>query len=906
MVNLVLWSCTGLLAILFLVLGNEALQLCAIPVLVIAILKFYDWRARDMFRRAPGWIAQAAGPAVILIVAVILYGRLLIGDLPINHDHPVFLFRAWNTGTQLLSNGSLTGFSNMMFAGYPANSLYPLGTDLLVVAMRVLSLGILSWETAYCWALFIFVLSYPAALYALGRRFAGPWAGLLAALLGLVDRGAWFQSGWDFNLDWGVWSMGLSFSLCLWSLWSLDRLLFKAGSKNLLATSGFICGAILCHPMAVAILGIMLPAYILVLVLAAKLPAPGLWLPRVVAAGLLGWGLSAFWLVPFIGRQDWFEPLAYFWLPFETIVRGITEGNALAQFGPVFLIGGILGLALGTRRREPFPMFLLIVSGLLLFFSSTTFLLSFDILQKFPAIAHLQLERFSYVIRTAMLLGCGFLIETIIRKPASDPAIGQPYESALKRHGRRFLLAAMIAPFIFYSIRSGPYPFLAPDKPLSWASQSNSYHDLLQAADHLNSLDKKTTGRIAILSQTHDHLLVALPVYTGLPIFKIGFTPENNYRFKFESRDASVWKAVNISHVLSAHALHRPDLTELTRFGRLRLYRFNDFSPRRVSLTGPGQATVSLDEPEALDVQISNAGPDSRLIIHKARYALWQAELNGKQIPISGASIGDSPEVFMQLPVTNGSLHLRYKTGGLEWLGTIISWLSFIVAGLLISAGFFSKLKAYLNKRLRPIASMVCDIVSLTTLAVLVLGSLILVLRLILPSSPDFAGRRIISDLADKLPEAHAEVISAKGSRPCDKYKGSKIQCPGPAWNFAGEKIIVSDHMLRQCIWLHPIERAKFTLHFDNVTLGDHIQGNFGLDDSVVEPPNRHDVNLTVSFDNTELGRFTCPSRRGWHAWDAATPGLAGKIGRVTIQSDASFTGRRHFCFTAYITRDVD
>ncbi len=880
------------------------MRLAAIVFLVVTALALLD-RARAMraWSRLPNWCVEYAGPLILAGIACVIYARLLAGNMPVNHDHPVFLYRAFNTGT-LLSSGSLTGFSPLLFAGYPANSLYPMGTDLLVCAVRGLSLGLASWEQAYCWALFLFILSTPLAFYALGRRFAGPLAGLAAGLLSLIDRGAWMQGGWSFNLDWGVWSMGLSFSLCLWTLWALDRLTHKPGLGRFLLTAGVFVGAILCHPMAVAILGVVVPLFLLVEAWHGELGAPGVWLPRVIGALLLGLGLSAFWLVPFVCRKEWFEPLAYYWLSFPQVIRGVLDGGLLAQFSPALLLAGLVGLLLAARRGISFAWFLLVASGLLVFFASNTFLLAFGVLHKFPALSNLQLERFAYFVRAAMLLGCGFLVAEIRRAGSRIAGRMRPARSVPARHGLRVLATLAIVPFVLFAPRVGPLPYLAPAKPLAWSSESEAYQDLRRAADFINQQDPTTIGRIAVRSSQHDHLLMALPVYTGKPIFKLGFTPENNYRYKFESNDPNVWKALNVSHLLSIGPYQRAGLTEIRRFGRLFLYSFAGFDRSRVSLTGPGTARIERDEPESMDVRLAGTGPGSELTIYLSRYALWSAEMNGVEPPIEGAAIGDTPPVFMRLSVQDGLLRLRYRAGGPEWAGSLLSLLSWLLFIFLTVLLFTTSLRKRVKRLFSPWRAPVGDAL---TLIVLALAGIVLVavpIRLLLPGGPDFPDRTNVCDLGRLVSKAGARVVRPAGSQDCLPFDGRKIRCPGPEWNYAGRTIIISDHLLRECIWLHPIQGAKFALDFDDVPLGDYIQGHFGMDDAAVDPPGPHGVNMTVLLDGRELGRFSCPSRRGWFAWQADTPKRRGTRGRVTIQSDASFTGRRHFCFTAYTTSD--
>lgn len=905
MPNRIAWILAGLGAVAALALGDVPLRLLATPVLIVFLAHVGAQLYGKTAGRLPGWLPGAAAPALLVAAVVVLYGRLLVGDFPVNHDHPVMLLRAWITGTQLIPRCSLTGYSLTMFAGFPANSLYSMGTDLLVCGVKLLGLGLPSWETAYCWALFLFVLSYPLALYALGRRFAGPWAGLVAGVLGLVDRGLWFQSGWDFNLNWGVWSMGLSFSMCLFAYLALDRLLAKPSPIALAATAVCIGFAVLCHPMAVAILGATLPLLVLAKALYGRLGAPGLWLPRTVAAVALGVGLAAFWLLPFITRQAWFEPLADPWHAFEDVLRGLMDGNLFFQLCPLFLYAGLLGLLVGVRHRQSFAAFLLVSSSLLLFAASNTFLIEFNALEKFPALANLQPQRFAYFIRTALLLGCGLLIHYVINATLPGKVRRRLHESPARRLGRRLLLGAAAAPFLLFLAQMGPSPYLAPSRPLSWSSGSDLYRDLRAAAAFLNQQDQDQLGRIAVVAPSNEHLLLSLPVYTGLDIFKVGFTPENNYRYKFDSGHVDVWRAVNVSHVLSLGKLHRSDIQEIRRFGRLFLYRFMRHDRSRLTLQGPGRAVLEMNRPEAMDIRLTGTGPDSRLIIHRARYALWRAEIDGRPVSIEGATIGDSPPVFMSVRAEDGLLTLRYRAKAPEWIGALLSWLALLLVGLLLVAGRSHRLHDRLTTWLRPVAQPVRDATTLLTLGATIVVVVVLLARLVLPGAPSFPQREVVADLMARLPDAHAEVIRPAGSQPCQAHDGEKIKCPGPSWNFAGEVVVAADHLLRHCVWLHPIQGAKFTLHFDDVPLGDHIQGHCAIPDVAAEPPSDHHVYLTVSLDGKELGRFTCPSRRGWHAWEAGTPGRRGTTGRVTIQSDAPYTGRRHFCFTAYTTIDL-
>jgi hypothetical protein len=442
------------------------------------------------------------------------------------------------------------------------------------------------------------------------------------------------------------------------------------------------------------------------------------------------------------------------------------------------------------------------------------------------------------------------------------------------------------------------------DQAGSLIHSSNLYRVAAQErlAERLTALDREELGRIALVAPTHEHLLLLLPVYTGLPVFKVGFTPEDNYRLKFESRDPRVWRALGVSHALSLGPLGGPEVELEGQFGALRLYRFLPFERRATLVRGPGRAEVLRDEPEALDVRIEGAGPDSRLFVARGRYALWRAELDGRPVEIAGAAVGDSPPVFMEIPVSDGVLRLRYRAGAPEWLGGVLSALAWLA---LLGALLFKTVPRWREGLARALARWRAPMAAVATagsLLLAALGGAWLALRLLLPAPSPIPGRRVVEDLADRLPRARAELVESGRTLPCAPFDGRKIQCPGPEWNFAGEVILGVDHVLRQCIWLHPVQGARFTVRFPDVELGEALEGFMGLADTVVEPPSSHDVILRVAVAGGPEASFRCPSRRGYFPWRLPTPGMAGRRAEVSISSEAAFTGQRHFCFRALST----
>ena len=902
-----LWTGAAVVATVLVVRGGDAVRVLALPVAALALWRLAEAARPTVTRRVPSLARAALAPVLIVLAAAALYYPLLCGDFPVNHDHPVLLLRAW-TAWRHLSPLGVSGFETGQMAGTPTDGFYPVGAELLVVGLRLLSAGLLSWEAAYCLAFFLALVAYPLALYALGHRMGGWLAGLAAGLLGLADRGAWLQPGWDFTANWGAWGMSLSFSLCLWTLWALDRLFLRRVSVLGATLVGLAAGtALLCHPMAVAILGVAVPLLLLLRMLEEGV-AP-IWerLPALVAAGALALALPAFWLCPFVMRQAWYGSYAYVWRPFEDVARGLLNGELLKAFSPLLAFSGLAGLTLAARRGVRLALFFLLGALLLLFASTDTFLVLFGLLERFPSLGQLQYERFAYFIRAALLLGAGLLVGMLAARASSiSAAVPRP---CWQTHGLGLLILAVAAPFALYGVRALPDAYFIPAKRLDYASKSDLYGDIRASAAYLRSLPAADVGRVALYAPTHEHMLLLLRVESGVPIFKVGFTSDYLFSGKFETQDREVWRALGVKHVLALDPLDQPDLREVRRFGQLVLYRLTgaDGPTTVFTLRGPGQAAVVREAPEEMAFSLSGTAPETRLVVHRAAYALWHAEQRGRELPITRTRIGKGPPVFIEIAAGDGELTLTYRAGAPERLGALLSWLGWLtVAGVLVTAAS-RRLRARLANLLGRRPVWADDAIRFGAAGLVALTALWLGWRILLGPASPYPGREVVANLSHLLPTARADIRRGPESERCRPYDGVKLRCPDSDRHFVGEVVLQSERVLRQCVWLHPVKDARLNVHFNDVPLGDHLQGNFGLDD-LVSPegrPGPYDLTLLVALDGHEVGRFTCPTRQGWHAWEVATPGRKGTRGQVTVSAEAAGVARHDFCFTAASTSDI-
>ena len=149
-----------------------------------------NWRGIVLLT-ASNRLREAICVILILVLATVMLAPVFRGDWPVGHDHPVHLFRIWQLEQTIRHGGLPWTWSHRWFAGYPQNVVYPIGADLLVVAVHAVSFGLLKIGQAYGIAFWLFYGAYGYAVFFFVRRTTGSRvAGLIATLFSLTDPGS--------------------------------------------------------------------------------------------------------------------------------------------------------------------------------------------------------------------------------------------------------------------------------------------------------------------------------------------------------------------------------------------------------------------------------------------------------------------------------------------------------------------------------------------------------------------------------------------------------------------------------------------------------------------------------------------------------------------------------------------
>jgi uncharacterized membrane protein len=243
-------------------------------------------------------------PLAVIVVALAVLAPLLVGQMPLSHDHPVHLYKGWHFWQEMLLRGRLRGWSSYWFFGYPAEELYPIGPDLWVAALRVATLGVFSWETTYGLA-FVGVFALAAySLYSFGRRYFGATAGVIAGLIWILDMGDYREGGWSYTVDWAVWVQILANAFAMLTLGRLQDVLERGRPRDYVTCGLLFAAALLSHPMNIMVLACGLPLLLLARALAEGRPL-GREIARSGGALLLGAAVAGFWLLPMLTRSSW-------------------------------------------------------------------------------------------------------------------------------------------------------------------------------------------------------------------------------------------------------------------------------------------------------------------------------------------------------------------------------------------------------------------------------------------------------------------------------------------------------------------------------------------------------------------------------------------------------------------------
>ena len=347
-------------------------------------------------------------PLGLIFVTCGLFFPLLGGNMPQSADHPVHLTRAWHFWTQNLMEGSLSGWSDFWFGGWPSGEDYPPLGDYWYALCYGLTGGILGWEGTYALSFLSMMTLVVLCLYGFGNAYWNPWVGFLIGLFFILDKGAYREGGWTYTVTWGVWPQVLSTGLCFAAFALFVGLVKNPSSRRFALSALFVGLALLAHPMGLVVFLMGVPIWLFLFFLDSEHDERSRLLLVPVACAL-GLGLAAFWIVPFASKGEWMAKYGELWLSLSEMGRRIWAGTLFSGTTPVLIWAALAGGALSIRQRHFGGLFCVLFAGLLMLISSRTVFHEMDLLSVSSSFGQIQFQRFVIPAKPLVFALAGYL-----------------------------------------------------------------------------------------------------------------------------------------------------------------------------------------------------------------------------------------------------------------------------------------------------------------------------------------------------------------------------------------------------------------------------------------------------------------------------------------------------------------
>jgi hypothetical protein len=752
-------------------------------------------------------------------------------EIPLSHDHPTHLFKAWHFWTEMLGRGRLHGWSQFWAFGAPFGELVPSGGESWVALFRALTLSLLPWDRTYALAFGAMLVLQALAAFVFGRRYFGALTGVLAAWITSFDPGAMLEGGWAWHAEWGVWPVTLAVSFMLLGLERLEQVLRCCRTRDVALAGGWLAAALLTHQLVLLLLVIAVPLLLMDQRQRSE-PAPLAHCAAAVGALAFAGALASAFLVPFLARTGEAQDLGATGESLAEMSRRVVELEVFQHLWRPIQGLALLGAWLALRARRPGALYLAGCALLLVLLSSDLLINTLHLERALPMLAKIENNR--------MLLGAKLFWFPLAAHAVVELA-RWPASVAQQRRWPRWLIHGALASIALLLLAPGARQLYQTQlqKPIVGERDLPEWQDLQGFIAWSAQLRRDTAEpyRIAYLfhrdQQHNDLLATVLPAYNATPMYKVGYTPAQIYKRLPTTDEDELFRALGVKYLLTSYRQRRPSLELERRFGQFLLYRFRDYQPDPFTLTGGGQASLLELSPERVRVQLSGTSPESRLKLHVASYPRWRATLAGTQVPITTVPVtGADYPVLMEVPAHDGELVLEYAYRWPDWAGLALSLIAvpaFVVLSQLGRArAFCARALAAAQRHPRWLLG--------TTLGALLLTLVVLGFRLrtrahLLPSTSLFH--------ALEGPEL------SLGDQPCTKRGPLSFRC--------GPHALRADAVPSEVWGLHlcmsaPLDAGPLKLRL-LTTLGSFVAASY-------EGPRRGGGLIRVAADGRELGEI--------------------------------------------------
>lgn len=875
-------------------------------------------------QRQPWYMTTGMDILCLLLLVGVVFAMLpevSLGHLPINHDHSVHFAKIWQLQDDFLAQGRLWGWSHQWFAGYPAQYLYPFGADLFVLLIRGLSFGFLSLGQAYAIAFSLHWVLLGYAIYRCAQQGFSRSVGLLAALLLVTDIGSYRMGGWVFTARWGVWPMNLSLAFSLLAVAHLKTILCESNSRSIASFGLWMGLALLTHPIQLIHFSMLIPVALLTHWLTQQSPSMLPAMSRLFLASILGVAIGGLWLFPFFSTQAYSHTYGAPWWDTVRIATGIYDLDLLLGTWSFVVALGCLGLFAMLFSRQFFPLLLALLSFILLLTSSSSFVQSFHLTNLSIMFQKVQFQRFAVLLKPYFFLASSYVLLWTCRHFFSlFSSNSSKTNRSFPLFVHLFLLGTLTSPILHplfnqYLQRHISHIYRDNEKEDVELKKDDPHHKnkqaLLSWAKEQFPRDKKQGFfRLALFVGKHEHRFFDLAPALSVPVYKVGFTPSSNFRYKMEESSTQLFKTLNVLYVLSLWRLNPSEYTLVREFGNLYVYRFRSWDPKPFDiLHGTGKISLVSFANEEI-VLHAEPGSQGKLRLHVSYFPRWQATHNEQSIPIYVSQLPKNENTaFMTVDLKEGVYRFRFRRSLGDFLSLSVFGLGLLFVGLLYWANrlpFLEQRWLQLQEELGQIEVQHASILRYGFLGLFVVVLLFATgLALWHPRQlyehPYLQGKsfRLGYDFLENLLQAQAATGTGEHRKQC-RSALDRFYCGPEEWQHINiRQVRLGANQWKRCIWMHPQENAPVSLTYTQANVGNTITGYFGIAQSgLLQQPSP--VVFTIKVQNQTLYRSQTLNDITLYHYHVPLPkALQGKPTAVTFTVEAKSPGRRHFCFHA-------
>lgn len=850
----------------------------------------------DRARRLEPWLSWA----VVTAVGLVLLWPVPAGHMPLSADHTVHLTRTW-MWAQELAAGHLRGWSPIWFFGTPVGELYPVLGDLWIIVLRVSSLGALGWDRAYALGFTLVFLTQGWALLRAGRAMGlGPLPGLVAALAVLLDAGAYREGGWDYTVTYGVWPQALSTALCWLGLGELARACsddHPIRRRRWVGTAALaLGGSLLAHPVALVTLALATPLAVLGLAgphREALRRSTGT--TAVVLLGALG--VAAWWLLPMLEHRAWMASYGWLWIPLVRMLEGALQGQWFQHGSTVvgFTIGlGILASAVIGPRPTRFLAATALVSWCMAG-SDVVWQLRLD--RWSEGFTHLQYQRFIESAKPGLFLCAGAAVGLMVaggERLRSRSAVGA---------GLVWALAASVSAWMIVDTgkvaRARNVGTIQFERLPGHPEIDGAHQDLVAwLAERWD--ERQEFFRATVREHRNLHWFVDASVGSGIPIYKQGFTPGDNFVHKPETGTAALLDRLRVRYeVRRGRRARGPG--HVLDLGALQVFERPGWDHPVAWAEGPGQVEVLQADLERNRVRVRveppQPGERTRVVFGIAGFPRWTlTDDAGASVPwIEVPVVGDGPSAT---PSDRRSGMLR---GG-KAHGDDGTEPTLVAADL--PAGEYTL--TYRHWRASDVAALLVSLLSVMACVALAWPGR----RLPWLDRALERGRTRLAALGHPAAVSLAAlaVIGHYAVRQHHGRESERSRAVGQLDTRVHERVHVeagylkTEMLIRPAVLVDRRRREPAVVVFADVAFDDALEGWIALndDETKVAARGRHRVRIEARADDEswiELLDLRVRHRPGMHPLDLDTTALAGRRGdlRVVVESEGDRPPRLGF-----------